>query len=135
MPAVIYVEHPPQRVLREAENLTVSVPAAGNTQLLRIPTRGLSRVFVQFTVTSFALDAFQIQGKACNNASPVVLYSAAADFTSPNGMIIEASGDVTTQAAGSTGWALLDVKGLFEISFWASANGGTASVDIYAGGK
>lgn len=122
------------RVLREAKNEDVSVAASGNTDLLNMQVHGLAGLFVQFTVADNALDAFIIKGRAHQDATEITLYSAAADFTSPAGLIIDASGDLTTTAAAGTGWFVMDVIGLWDITIQASANGGAAVVDIYAGG-
>ena len=121
--------------LREASNLDVSVAASGNTTLLDVPVYGLERLFVQFDVATNALDAFLIRARASADATTTTLYSSAGDFTSPSGLLVGASGDLTTLAAGSSGWFIMDVRGLWDVTIQASASGGAAVVDIYAGGQ
>lgn len=118
-----------------AHSLAASLLAAGNTTLLELPTKGLTNVGVQVDVTVQALDAFLIQGKFNANGAFVTLYSAAGNFTTPAGLIINASGDLTAQAAGTTGWFLMDVRGLYAIKVLASAAVDGALVDAYAGGS
>lgn len=120
--------------LREASNLDVSVAASGNTTLLQIPVYGLERIFVQFDVATNNLDAFLVRARCSADATTATLYSAAADFTAPAGLIVGASGDLTTVAAAASGWFIMDVRGLWDVTIQASATGGAAVVDIYAGG-
>jgi hypothetical protein len=47
--------------------------------------------------------------------------------------MVGASGDLTTLAAASTGWFILDTRGLARVKVLASGNG-AATVTIYAGG-
>lgn len=119
----------------EASNLDVSVAVSGNTTLIQLPVNGLERICVQFTVATNNLDAFLIQARASQDATAATLYSAAADFTSPTGLLVGASGDLTTVAAAGSGWFIMDVRGLWDVTILASATGGAAVVDIYAGGQ
>lgn len=120
-----------------AMNAALSVPAAGNTTLLDLDVRGLDFVTVRVDPTVQALDAFILSGKAhIDDASYFVFANAAANYTSPSGYVVKASGDLTTQAAASTGWVLVDVRGLSNLKVEASANiAGTATVTCSAGGK
>lgn len=129
------IDHLPVKAFRRAANLAVSVPASGNTTLLQIPVRGLERIFVQFDVSSFNLDAFIIGARCSEDAATSTLYSSAGSYTSPTGLLIGASGDLTAVAAAGSGWFIMDVRGLFEVTIQASATGGTAAVSIYAGGQ
>jgi hypothetical protein len=113
----------------------VACPATGNTALLTISTAGLERLFVQISVATQALDAFLIQGRAASGASFVTLFSAAGDFTSPAGLMVDASGDLTTLAASGTGWFVMDVRGLYEVKLLASGAVDSAAVTVYAGAQ
>jgi len=65
----------------------------------------------------------------------VTLLSVAADYTSPAGIVVDASGDLTILGAGATGWLILDVLGFNRIKLQASANvAGATSASIFAGG-
>jgi hypothetical protein len=126
---------PITRKVIAAKNEAVSVAGTGNTTLLHVPCAGLERIFVQFSVTTQALDAFLIQAKASADATLTTLYSAAADFTAPTGLLVGASGDLTTTAAAASGWFILDVRGLFEVKVLASAALDSAAVSVYMGGQ
>jgi hypothetical protein len=118
-----------------ASALAVACPAAGNTALLTIPVAGLEQIFVQISVATQALDAFLVQGRCSADAAFATLYSAAGDFTSPVGLILDASGDLTILAAAASGWFLMDVRGLYEVKLLASGAVNNAAVTVYAGGK
>jgi len=124
-----------QKPAYNARNIAVAVPQAGNTVLLTIPCHGLTRILVQVDVTVQALDAFIIQVRSTNVASLATLYSVAGDYTSPKGLLVGASGDLTTIAAAASGWFIMDVDGLYEVVVSASsANVAGSTVDAYCGG-
>jgi hypothetical protein len=116
-------------------NASVSVPATGNTTLLTLPTVGIARIFVQLSVATQALDALIISAKAHPDATAITLYSTGAHFTSPAGLMKAASGDITTTAAGGTGWFVMETTGLYEVTLSASAAVNNAVVTIYACGE
>lgn len=118
------------------QTASFAVPAAGNTTVLTIPLGATQeRLFVQFDVAAFALDAFRILARSHPSATATLLYSLAADYAAPTGILVGASGDLTTVAAAGSGWFILDVRGLYEVTVQASANGGTALVTMYAGAQ
>lgn len=123
----------PGRVV--AESLDVSVAVAGTTTILEVPTAEIRELGIEFTVADNALDAFQVHGKMHPNGSFQVLYDAAGDYTSPAGLVIGASGDLTAQAAATTGWLFLDVSPLYAVKLVGSAAVGVAVVDVRAIGK
>jgi hypothetical protein len=133
--SIIWQQDKVNRRLKCASNVGVSVAASGNTTLLQIPVSGLERIFVQFDVTTNNLDAFLIRARASLDATTTTLYSVAADYTSPAGLMVGASGDLTTVAAAASGWFIMDVRGLYDVTIQASASGGAATVTIYAGGQ
>jgi hypothetical protein len=118
-----------------AKNLSVSCPNSGNTELLKLNVVGTTRLFVQIAVATQALDAFVIAGKAHPGAASVTLFSAAADFTTPGGIIVDASGDITTTAAAGTAWFFMNTYSLYEITISASGAADSASVSIWANGQ
>lgn len=118
----------------DISNLAVAVPQTGNTTLLTIPCHGVKQIMVQVVVSGQALDAFLIQARPTLDAALSTLYSAAADFTAPKGLLIGASGDLTAQAVG-TGWFIMDVTGLAEVAVLASSgNVAGSTVSAYCGG-
>lgn len=117
------------------EALAVSVAATGNTILKEFPVAGYSRIFVEFTVATNALDAFIISARSHIDAAFTTLYSASADYTTPTGLLVGTSSDLTSVSAGSSGWFIMDVASLDTVRIQASASGGTAIVSIYVGGQ
>ena len=119
-----------------AKNEAVSVAASGNTDLLEIIVDTINELGVTILPTVQAFDAFLVLGKFHPDAAYVTLYSSAGAFTSPAGLVVDASGDLTTLAAAATGWVILDVRPLYAIKFQASAAAaGAATVSIYAMGR
>lgn len=122
------------RQLMVAKDTAISCPATGNTTLLEVPTAGLDNLAVQIDVTVQALDAFIIQGRFHPDGAFVTIYSAAGDYTAPVGLLVAASGDLTAQAAGTTGWFILDVRALYAVKVLASGAVNNALVSVYASG-
>ena len=118
-----------------AENAAVSVAVAGTTELLDLLVEGINEVGIEIVVTVNNLDAFQVHGKVSKDSTYQVLYSAAGDYTTPVGLIIGTSGDLTAQAAATTGWIFLDVSPLYGLKIMASAVTGAATVTARAIGK
>ena len=133
--SIIWTGDKIEKKLSRASNLSVSVATSGNTELLNIPVYGLEQLFVQFDVTTNNLDAFIIKARASQDATAVTLYSTSGNYTSPVGLLIGVSSDLTAVAAAASGWFLMDVRGLWDVVIQASATGGAATVSIYAGGQ
>jgi hypothetical protein len=111
----------------------VEVAQSGLTTLCTINVENYERLIAQIVVAGQALDAFQIQVQT--NGDFFSLYSTAADFTSPQGLLVGSSGDLTTQAVG-TGWLILDVRGVSHVRLQASSgNVAGSTVSVYAGGQ
>ncbi len=70
---------------------------------------------------AIVFDAFEIQASS-DGTNFDTLYSASGDYTSPSGLLIGCSGDLTILAADAVGWFILDVKGIHSIRVQASAN-------------
>ena len=123
-----------KRILRSA-NEALSVPATGNTTLLDLDVSDIERIYVQIQPTVQALDAFIVAIMPHSSGAFSTIASVAADYTSPSGLMVGASGDLTILAAAATGWFILDTKGLARVRIQASANvAGAATVSTYAGG-
>lgn len=119
-----------------ADNVSVAVAQGGNTTLLELPVDTIAALGVSLTVADQALDAFIVQGRMSPSDAYQTLYSAAGDFTSPTGAVIDASGDLTTLAAGSSGWLMLNTLGLHSIKILASSgNVAGSTVTVRAIGK
>jgi|GEM_PF-2134317 len=118
-----------------AEN--VSVAKSGLTDIAVFNVLGIERIMIQVVVTGQALDQFEIAARSTlrTGNDPATLYNLSTDFTSPKGLIVGASGDLTTQGAGTTGTVIMDVKGLAEITLRASSgNAAGSTVSTYVGG-
>lgn len=130
----VYQRSTPELAVK-ATHLDVAVAELGDTTILQIQTGGMIRLFVSFSVADNNLDAFKIYGKANSDAPNSLLYSAGADYTSPTGILVGTSGDLTAQGAGTSGWFIIDVRGISEIVLKTSSASGIASVSVYAGGS
>jgi len=108
------------------KSLAVAVPET-LTSVLAVNVSGYERLTVSVDVTSHALDQFVVKGRNHGDGTLMTLFSAAGDFTSPAGMVVDASGDLTTQAVGS-GWLALDVSGWDKIEVFAASGNVAGSV-------
>ena len=118
-----------------AANVGAVIPASGSTDVLTVPVHGMTNLGVQIVVGVHALDAFAIKARFHRDADFVTLYSTAGAFNTPAGLLIGASGDLTSQAVG-TGWFILDVRGLYEVRVSASGSvDDTTSISLYANGS
>lgn len=116
-----------------AKNEDVAVAQAGNATLLEVTTLGADRMLLTAACVGQALDAFIVQGRPHPEGAYVTLVSAGTDYTNDVAPVINASGDLTTLAAGSTGWVLLDVRGLESVKVLASSgNVAGSTVSVFA---
>lgn len=119
----------------QAENLSVTVAQAGLTTLMELENiQDMIRMLFQVVAGAQAFDAFEIQAKANRNAAYVTLYSLAGDYTSPSGLLVGASGDLTALAATATGWFLMETRGLYAVRVQASCANVAGSVSNAYGG-
>ena len=89
-----------------------------------IKNSAFSRAAFEVKVTGHPLTAFQIKGTKHPNGTMLTLFSVSTDFTSPKGILLNCSGDLTTQAVGS-GWFMMDCSPLYSLQFAANALTGT----------
>jgi hypothetical protein len=121
--------------LVRVQQLSTAVPQAGQTNVLAINVTGISRIMVHCVVTGFALDEFQILGQPLLAPAQTILYSTTADYTSPKGVLIGTSGDLSLQAVG-TGWFVMDTVGIDLVLVKASSvNVAGSTVSCYASGS
>ncbi len=96
----------------------------------------IDRALIDVAVATTALDQFVVQIRANGNSPYQTIYSAASDYTSPAGIMVGASGDLTALTAGSSGWVMLDVFGIESIRLRAArAAGSNAVVTIKVGAQ
>lgn len=81
------------------------------------------------------LDQFEIAGNVVKDGTFEILFNAAVDFTSPAGILIGASGDLTILADGAQGWFLLYPKGFYSIRIRAASSGADTVITQNSGGS
>lgn len=95
----------------------------------------ISRLALEIRVATQALDVFIVQAKVHPDGAYMTILSAIADYTTPAGIVVDASGDLNAIAAATTGWLIIDVLAFTSIRLLASAAVNNASVLVYAGGS
>lgn len=105
--------------------------AAGTTDdMFEIVLANESKVAIEINPVTNALDAFEIHVKAHVGGTYVRVASAAADFTTPKGFIAAASGDVTTQGAGTFGCVVVQhLEACYSIKVKASSAVGAGTLN------
>lgn len=125
----------PRRIYAEQDSGVVVVLAASNSELIEFDTTQLARLAMQIkNLDANAFDTFIVQGKVHPDGDFVQLLGAAGDFTSPAGIVVDASGDLTALAASTSGWLLLDVLAFSKIRVLASKATGDGTARVLAGG-
>jgi len=99
---------------------SVVIPATGDTDLLTVDTLGMKTLGAAFDVTVNALDAFKVLMKFHRDDSWRTIYTGIT--STPGGLVIAASGTLATTAAGSSGWLILDVRGVWAVKFTGSGS-------------
>ena len=125
---------PRGQLFREFSANPLITTAVGS--LITMDTADLEAVFLEIlNVGTSNLDAFQIQSKANSKASFQTIRSTSAHYTSPSGILIEVSGDLTVLASGATGWLMIYPKGIYQLRLRASRASGSDRVTIEGGGS
>lgn len=102
------------------------VDAAEDVVTLKV--RDMEELFLSFVVGTANLSAFTVEYRVAPEGGWFTVASAAGDYTSPDGVILGASGDLTTAAAGSTvHWLNLSVKAVHDIRIRAAGTSSTIS--------
>ena len=83
---------------------------------------------LQVAVTGQALDQFVISARTSPNAPFSILYNQASHYINPKGLLVGASGDLTTLPAGSVGDLQMDVIGLHEVKIQVSSGNAAGSI-------
>ncbi len=105
--------------MRDFKHRSVTVPTSLVDIHPGIHTRRLARIATEIVLTTQTFDQFQIMVKFHKDGAWVVLYSATGDFTSPAGLLVGASGDLTALAPG-IGWFIMDVTGIYKVKLQAA---------------
>ena len=113
---------------------SVTIPATGDTILLEVPTLGLKNIGVEFDVGVNNLDTFVVSVQFHPDGAFRTLYSAIT--STPAGLIIAASGTLASTAAATSGWFIMDVRGLYAVRISASGTvADTTTVAIRCSGS
>ena len=81
-----------------------------------------------------AFDSFVVEAKVNPDGNYIPILAVAADYTTPAGIVVDASGDLTALGAGATGWLILDALAFYKLKVTASAAVGATSARLFAGG-
>jgi hypothetical protein len=121
----------PGRVI--ADNADVTVLAASNTVLLEVPVEDIDQLGVELTSVTQAFDAFIFEGRMSPNGTYQTIKSTG--WGTPAGLLLASSGDLAALAAGTRGFAVLDVRGLYSVRFQGSKAVADSAATIRAIGK
>lgn len=95
-------------------------------EVATIRVRDFERLWISFVLGTASLTAFSVDFRVSEDADWFVIANAAADFTTPEGPVLGASGDLTTAAFGSTVHFLnLDVRGVESVRLRAAGTSST----------
>jgi hypothetical protein len=83
-------------------------------------------LFLTFVVGAANLSSFEVAYRAHASGGWAVIATAAGDYTSPAGMVVDASGDLTVAASGATvHWLRLNVGGIDAVRIRAAGTSST----------
>ncbi len=112
-----------QAMSREPTTFTTSTSPVEVITDLR--TNGYDRLMVTLTPATEDLTAIDITGKLDHSQSTGIdlVPNGATDFSTPNWPVLQATSNVYTQSAGSTGWFVIDVSTLASVTVSVTAAG------------
>ncbi len=94
--------------------------------LLEVRVRDQEEMYVSFVVGTANLSDFNVDFRAHPAGDWFTVASVAADYTTPEGPILGASGDLTVAAFGATvHWLKLSVKGAHDVRLQAAGTSST----------
>lgn len=123
-----------KRSHRERAQTIVEVTAS-LTILDTIVVTDYDALAVHIDNADVTFDQFEIAGNVVRDGTFEILFNAAVDFTSPAGIMIGASGDLTALANGAQGWFLLYPKGFYSIRVRAASSGADTTTTTNSGGS
>lgn len=113
---------------RKSTLASTTVAVAGLTTIgTAISTIDMEQIYVRIDnsddtgTAAILFDAFEIQGSP-DGLTFDTLYSTAGDYTSPTGILVGTSGDLTILAADAIGWFMLDCSSINVLRIQASAD-------------
>ena len=99
-----------------------------------INVNGIQQLNVEAAVVGQSLTAFQVLGQVNNSGTYQLLYSTSSDYTSPKGLLIGTSGDLTSIASGTSGFFQMTVRGFYNIQIKVTAASTGGTITILSGG-
>lgn len=105
------------------------------TLIKSVDVRDIQALGFQMVNTGNALDQFVIGAKFHPNGIAEAIFSTPTDYTAEAGILIMASGDLTTlSGAPGSGWGILYTQGLYLVQFFAArAAGANTTLNFQAG--
>ena len=95
-------------------------------EIIIIPTKEFERLWISFVVGTAALSAFSVDFRVHPSGDWFAIANAAGDFTTPEGPVLGASGDLTSAAQGATVHFLnLDVQAVESVRLRAAGTSST----------
>lgn len=96
--------------------------------VLEVKVRGYEEMWLSFVVGGANLSDFNVDYRVHADGGYFTVASDAGDYTSPDGPILGASGDLTLAAAGATvHWLRLSVKGVHDVRIQAAGTSSTVT--------
>jgi len=112
------------------EKYTASLTASESI-VANIDVTHVERVSVEVSVSGDPLNSFSLHGRFHPAGSYRELYASAEDYTSPSGLLIGTSGDLSS--LGGIGWFILDTRALDVLQIKSSSFSETA-LNLFVGG-
>lgn len=103
------------------------------TPIATIDVKHGTKLGCEIAVTGQAFDQFEIHGRFHPQGAYQKLFSTAGEYISVLGLLTGTSGDLTTIAAGSSGWFTMDVDQLESIVIKAACAADNGSAVVFAG--
>lgn len=121
---------------REGSNILTPLLDEVLTEVGEFVVADMDAITFHFSNAGNALDQFVVSGNSIKDGTYEILFNGATDFTSPAGIMIGASGDLTSLADAATGWFLLYPKGFYAIKIEiARASGDDTTLTTNSGGS
>lgn len=118
--------------MREFDDITLDSLDEALTTIATFDVSNIERIYIEITITDNALDQFEILCRPNSTGSYQKMYSSVDDYTSPAGILVGVSGDLTI--ISTSGWFILDVKSIESLQIKAaSSNVAGSGIIVNAG--
>lgn len=107
---------------------------SGVQDIFELDVSGIVRIAARLVVATANLAAFQIKAIFHQDDTVwTILRSTTAQFTTPSGVFIEASGDLSLLAVGS-GYFIMDCAGLSKVRLAANSSAASSTLALFGSG-